>query len=104
MSNPMEGPSPPVWKLALVKWLGLFPPLLALSYGFNFLSRSFLPIDLFFMRDDGTMVLWFKLFCETVVLVPLLNFVITPAMDSLFHGFLYAGVDEGDAEGPPASA
>lgn len=104
MSDPKKGPSPPTWKLALVKWLGLFGPLLALSYGFNFLSRSFLPTDLWFVRPDGTMLLWVKLLCETAVLVPLLNFAITPAMDSLFAGWLYAGIDrDGNSDATDAA-
>ena len=67
----------------LVKWLELFPPLLLLAYG---ISR--LPID---------PPIWGKLLMETAILVPLLNDVITPTMDSLFSDWLYAGVD-GDRE------
>ena len=89
MGDPKRGPSPPTWKLAVVKWLGLFPPLLGLAYGFDWLSRSFLPTDWWCVKPDGTLVLWVKLLCETLVLVPALNFAITPAMDSLFAGFLY---------------
>ncbi len=63
----------------LVKWLGLFPPLLGLAYGI-----SWLPID---------PPIWGKLLMETAILVPLLNYVITPAMDSLFSDWLYADVD-----------
>lgn len=63
----------------LVKWLGLFPILLILAYGLKWLKVE---------------PLWLKLLCETAILVPLLNYVITPWMDSLFSSWLYEGVDE----------
>ena len=63
----------------LVKWLGLFPILLILAYSLKWLKVE---------------PLWFKLICETAVLVPLLNYVITPVMDSLFSDWLYEGIDE----------
>ncbi|WP_116124637.1 hypothetical protein [Lewinella sp. IMCC34183] len=79
MGNPKDGPAPPTWKLMLVKWLGLFPPLLLIAYFLQWLKIE---------------PLWFKLFLETLFLVPLLNYVITPVVDSLFSEWLYAGVDE----------
>lgn len=79
MGKPMEGASPPTWKLMLVKWLGLFPALLAIAYTLQWLKVE---------------PLWWKLICETAVLVPLLNYVITPVMDSLFSSWLYKGIDE----------
>ena len=94
MGNPKEGPSPPTWKLAIVKWIGLFPPLLGLAYGFDYLSQTFLPTDLWCVQPNGTLLLWFKLLLETLILVPLLNFVITPLMDDWFAGFLYSGVEQ----------
>ena len=94
MGDPKEGPSPPTWKLAIVKWFGLFPPLLALSYGFNYLSQNYFPTDWWCMNPDGSLVLWFKLLCTTLILVPLLNLVITPLLDDWFSGFLYSDVEE----------
>lgn len=79
MGNPKEGASPPTWKLMLVKWLGLFPVLLLVAYTLKWLEIE---------------PLWWKLLLETAVLVPLLNYVITPLMDSLFSGWLYAGIDK----------
>ena len=78
----------------LVKWLGLFPPLLGLSYGIDAATRALLSTNLWLVTDSGTLLLWFKLLCVTAILVPLLNYVITPLMDSLFHGFRYAGINE----------
>ena len=63
----------------LVKWLGLFPALLAVAY-----TIEWLPID---------PPLALKLLIETAILVPLLNYVITPKMDDLFSDWLYAGVE-----------
>ncbi len=83
MSNPNEGSTPPTWKIMLVKWLGLFPILLILSYLLKWLKVE---------------PLWLKLLCETAILVPLLNYVITPLMDSLFSRWLYAGVDKEQQE------
>lgn len=83
MADPKEGPSPPTWKLMLVKWLGLFPPLLAIAYILQWL---------------GVKPLWLKLIIETAILVPLLNYVITPLMDDLFSGWLYEGIDEEQRE------
>ena len=80
----MKGPSPPTWKLMLVKWLGLFPILLILAYGLKWL---------------GVKPLVLKLVIETSILVPLLNYVITPLMDDIFHDWLYADVPEEDSEG-----
>ena len=34
-----------------------------------------------------------KLFCETLLLVPLLTYVITPLMKTLFSNWLYKGMD-----------
>ncbi|MCP9237597.1 hypothetical protein [Lewinella sp. JB7] len=62
----------------LVKWLGLFPPLLIIAYA---------------LQWAGIEPLWFKLILETAILVPLLNYVITPFMDSLFSEWLYKGLD-----------
>ena len=83
MGDPKEGASPPTWKLMLVKWLGLFPPLLAIAY-----AIKWLPVD---------PPLWGQLLIETAILVPLLNYVITPFVDDLFSGWLYADVG-GDRE------
>ena len=79
MSDPKDGASPPTWKLMLVKWLGLFPVLLAVVY-----LIEFLPID---------PPIPLKLLMETAVVVPLLNYVITPLMDDLFADWLYKGID-----------
>ena len=79
MGNPKDGPSPPTWKLMLVKWVGLFPPLLLISWLLNLAKVE--PLIL-------------KLFLETLFLVPLLNYVITPLVDSIFSEWLYAGIDE----------
>lgn len=62
----------------LVKWLGLFPILLILAYALQWV---------------GVEPLWFKLILETAILVPLLNYVITPLMDTLFSEWLYKGLD-----------
>lgn len=65
---------PPTWKLLVVKWIGLFPTLLLVSY-----AVQWAPVD---------PPLWAKLLGETIVLIPLLNYVVTPAMDRLFAGWL----------------
>lgn len=94
MGDPKTGATPPTWKLALVKWVGIYPPLLVLAYGFDFLSKQFLPTSLWIVKDDGTMLLWFKLLCETAILVPFLNFILTPWLDDVFARFLYSHVDD----------
>lgn len=63
----------------LVKWLGLLPALFAVAY-----AIQWLPVD---------PPLWGKLLLETTVLVPLLNYVISPAMKWLFEGWLYKDVE-----------
>ena len=79
MGNVKKGASPPTWKLILVKWLGLFPILLGLTYTLNWL---------------GIKPTAMKLFIESIILVPLLAYVITPFIDSLFSEWLYKGIDE----------
>ena len=79
MGDPKEGASPPTWKLMLLKWCGLFPVLLVLSYAIRWA-----PID---------PPLWLQLVMTTACTVPLLNFVITPWLDDRFADWLYAGVD-----------
>ncbi len=79
MGDPKEGASPPTWKLMLVKWLGLYPILVLISYGIKWA-----PID------PSIPV---KLLITTGILVPLLNYVITPLFDSLFSDWLYKGID-----------
>lgn len=79
MGSPKEGASPPTWKLITVKWLGLFPVLLGISYLFNWI---------------GIKPTAMKLFIESLILVPLLAYVITPFIDSLFSEWLYKGIDE----------
>lgn len=63
----------------LVKWLGLFPVLLLIAYALKYLNVE---------------PLWWKLLLETAILVPLLNYAITPLMDSLFSEWLYKGIDD----------
>jgi antibiotic biosynthesis monooxygenase (ABM) superfamily enzyme len=96
MGDPKEGPSPPTWKLMIVKWLGIFPPLLLIAYGLSLVSKQFFPTEWSLVKPDGTLVLWFKLLCETLILVPLLNLVITPWLDDVFEGWLYAGIPEAE--------
>lgn len=79
MGNPNAGAAPPTWKLMLVKWMGLFPPLLLVAYLLQYLEVE---------------PLWWKLVLETSIIVPLLNYVIAPLMDSVFSRWLYAGVDK----------
>ena len=88
MSDPKKGPSPPTWKLMIVQWLGLFPPLLVLSYGFNFVSK-FLPADWPIISSQGTLVLWLKLILESILVTLLLNLVLTSWLDDVFESFLY---------------
>ena len=80
MADPKEGKSPPTWKLAIVKWLGLFPCLLVVAF-----TIEFLPIN---------PPLPLKLLLETIVLVPLLNYVVAPVMDDLFEDWLYDGISD----------
>ena len=68
----------------LVKWLGLLPALMLVSYGIQWL-----PFD---------PPLWGKLLLETTVLVPLLNYGISPLMKWLFEDWLYNGI-EGERAG-----
>lgn len=89
MGDPSKGPTPPKWKLVIVKWVGLYPPLLAIVYGIDWISKRFFPIDWPVMNDDGTLVIWFKLMCSTLLLTPGLAYVITPIVDSMFRRFLY---------------
>ncbi|MGB3801559.1 MAG: hypothetical protein WA952_17205 [Lewinella sp.] len=79
MGRPSEGATPPTWKMMLVKWLGLFPALLVVAYFLQWLEVK---------------PLWWKLILETAVLVPLLNYVITPVVDSVFSEWLYTDIDE----------
>ena len=79
MEDPTPDPKAPTWKLLLVKWLGLFPALLVVSYGLQWL-----------LPDTP---LWIRLLIDTAVLVPLLAYVITPRLDALFADWLYKGVD-----------
>ena len=79
MGKPNAGKAPPTWKLMMVKWLGLFPPLVLISSVLKWLNVE--PLIL-------------KLFLETLLLVPLLNYVIAPLADSLFSEWLYKGIDE----------
>lgn len=38
--------------------------------------------------------LWVKLVVESLILIPLMHYAITPAVDRALSGWLYAGVDE----------
>ena len=89
MGNPAEGPTPPGWKMVLVKWLGVYPPLVALVYGIDWLTRRYVPTDWPAMTDDGTLYIWVKLLCTTAVLVTAMHYAITPMMDRLFERWLY---------------
>ena len=79
MGKPKEGHSPPTWKLVIVQWCGLFPVLVAISY---------------FTKWLGVKPTILKLFCESIILVPLLAYIITPFLDTVFSEWLYKGVDE----------
>ncbi len=80
MGDPKEGASPPTWKLMIAKYCGLLPALMIVSY-----AIKFAPID---------PPLWLKLIMETMIVIPLMHYAITPVMDKLFEDWLYAGVDE----------
>lgn len=69
--------SPPTWKSVMVKWLGIFPSVIIISYSLKWLEIK--PMLL-------------RLFCETLLLVPLLTYVVTPVMKTLFSGWLYKGM------------
>lgn len=99
MSDPKKGPPPPTWRLMLVKWLGIFPPLLAISYALTWISKGAFPTSWMLVKPDGTLVLWAKLFVETLVLVPLLNLVITPWLDDVFEDFLYSDEQQAQMHG-----
>ena len=80
MADPKKGKAPVTWKLLIVKWLGLFPAILIIAS---------------ITKALGVKPLALKLFVETIILVPLLAYVITPLMDSLFSEWLY---DEKDTD------
>ena len=67
----------------LVKWMGLLPALFLVAY-----TLKWLPID---------PPLWGTLLIETTILVPLLNYGISPLVKWLFEDWLYDGV-EGERE------
>ncbi|NNJ26526.1 hypothetical protein [Alienimonas chondri] len=89
MADPASPPSPPGWKRILVTWLGVYPPLLALVYGVDWVTRRTLPADWPVMNDSGTLQIWFKLLCTTAFLVTAMHYVIMPTMNALFAAFLY---------------
>ena len=64
----------------VAKWLVLLPALMLVAYTIKW--------------SNWEPVLWVKLIAETVVLIPLMHYVITPAIDRALSGWLYAGVDE----------
>ena len=80
MGDPKEGPSPPTWKLMIAKYCGLLPALLIVAYAIKW--------------SPWEPVLWLKLIAETLVVVPLMHYVITPVVDDLFHDWLYKGLPE----------
>jgi len=84
MGDPKKGVSPPAWKLMIAKWCGLFPALVIVSY-----AVKWAPID---------PPLLLKLFLQTLILVPLLTYVLTPLMDDLLSDWLYAGLSEDDTD------
>ncbi len=63
-----------------VQYIGLLPSLIAVSYAMNAVADE-LP-------------LWLKLILETLILVPFLNYAITPTVDKIFEDWLYAGIDD----------
>ena len=84
MGNPSEGPTPPTWKLMIVRWVALLPAILAVAYGIKLA-----PID---------PPLWGKIIMETLFIVPLMHYVITPVVDTVFSDWLYKGIDEGQRD------
>ena len=56
------------------------------------------------IKPDGSLVLWFKLLLETLILVPLLNFVLTPWLDDLFEDFLYSDEQQAQKRGKTKGA
>ena len=70
--------APPTWKSIVVKWIGIFPSVLLLSYLLEYLEVK---------------PTFFKLFLETIILVPLLTYAVTPLMKTLFSEWLYRGMN-----------
>ena len=64
----------------VAKWLVLLPALMLVAYTIKWSAWE--------------PVLWVKLIAETVVLIPLMHYVITPVIDRALSGWLYAGIDE----------
>ena len=79
MGNPSEGPTPPTWKLMVVRWFGLLPAIMIVSYAFKWA-----PID---------PPLWLKLILETLIIVPFMHYILTPIVDEVFSDWLYKGID-----------
>lgn len=67
------------WKDVIVKWMGLFPVLLVIAYTTKFLGIE--PLAL-------------KLFCETIIVVPLLHYVVTPLMERTFSDWIHDDEDD----------
>lgn len=63
----------------VLNWIGLLPVLFAIAYAVDWIGPN-LPV-------------WAKLLIETSVLVPTIHYVITPGIERMCAGWLYAGVD-----------
>ncbi len=75
MSGPSQTPIvPPKWKLAVLTWLAIFP---AVSI-FIFASEPLI----------GDLHLIARVFISTLIIVPLMTWVIMPNMIKLFRGWL----------------
>lgn len=79
MAENREPASPPTWKMMIAKWFVLLPALTLVAYTIKWSAWD--------------PVLWVKLIAETLVLIPLMHYVITPIVDKALSGWLYEGVD-----------
>lgn len=74
MTEEKQERKPTDWKDAVVKWMGLFPVLLVIACTTKMLGVKPLPL---------------KLFIESLIIVPLLHYIVTPFMERTFSGWIY---------------
>lgn len=75
---PANAIKPPKWKMAIVSWLAIFPTLSV----FLLITSPLL----------GEVHLVWRVFINTLLIVPLMTWLIMPALNKLFRPWLYPGL------------
>ena len=84
MAQVVRSSAPPKWKMAVITWIGIYPTLAVFLNGTAEVMGGLHPL--------------LRLFLNTLMIIPLMTWVILPGLMRLMHGWLFARDDVDDVQ------